>query len=249
MVKEKPKSRNSVPDTIDKKLAVSIVFAALCRILLNTARRFPYPFAPAISRGLGVHVTAVTSLIAGNQAAGILGMFLGPVSDRIGYRTMMLTGLVMLAAGMLAVGFFPNYWIVMAALVLSGLAKSTFDPAFLAYVGERVSFSKRGFVIGLTEFSWAGSTLAGIPFAAFLIDRFGWRAPFIALGILGLAGIIAIRLTIPPDVKKTRSSASADYFSAIKDLGKDRSALGTLGFVFFISAANDNLFVIYGVWL
>ncbi len=249
MVKDKPESLNNGAGMIDKKLAVSIVFATICRILLNTARRFPYPFAPAISRGLGVHVTAVTSMIAGNQAAGIFGMFLGPVADRIGYRTMMLSGLAMLAAGMLAVGFFPNYWIVMSALVISGLAKSTFDPAFLAYVGERISFSKRGFVIGLTEFSWAGSTLAGIPLAAFLIDRFGWKAPFIALGILGLAGMITIRLTIPPDVKKTRSFASADYFGAIRNLGKDQSALGMLGFIFLISAANDNLFVVYGVWL
>ncbi len=249
MVKDKPESLNNGAGMIDKKLAVSIVFATICRILLNTARRFPYPFAPAISRGLEVHVTAVTSMIAGNQAAGIFGMFLGPVADRIGYRTMMLSGLAMLAAGMLAVGFFPNYWIVMSALVLSGLAKSTFDPAFLAYVGERISFSKRGFVIGLTEFSWAGSTLAGIPLAAFLIDRFGWKAPFIALGILGLAGMITIRLTIPPDVKKTRSFASADYFGAIRNLGKDQSALGMLGFIFLISAANDNLFVVYGVWL
>ncbi|MBU1397275.1 MAG: MFS transporter [Proteobacteria bacterium] len=249
MVKGKPESLNNGADIIDKKLAVSIIFSTICRILLNTARRFPYPFAPAISRGLGVHIAAVTSMIAGNQAAGIFGIFLGPVADRIGYRTMMLSGLLMLAAGMLAVGFFPNYWIVMSALVLSGLAKSTFDPAFLAYVGERISFSKRGFVIGLTEFSWAGSTLAGIPLAAFLIDRFGWKAPFFALGILGLAGMITIRLTIPPDVKKTRAFASADYFGAIRNLGKNRSALGMLGFIFFISAANDNLFVVYGVWL
>ncbi len=249
MVKGKPESLNNGSDIIDKKLAVSIIFATVCRILLNTARRFPYPFAPAISRGLGVHVTAVTSMIAGNQAAGIFGMFLGPVADRIGYRTMMISGLAMLAAGMLSVGFFPDYWIVMSALVLSGLAKSTFDPAFLAYVGERISFSKRGFVVGLTEFSWAGSTLAGIPIAAFLIDRFGWKAPFIALGILGIAGMITILLTIPPDVKKTRSFASSDYFGAIKNLGKDRSALGMLLFMFLISAANDNLFVVYGVWL
>lgn len=249
MVIGKLESLNNGSDMIDKKLAVSIIFATICRILLNTARRFPYPFAPAISRGLGVHVTAVTSMIAGNQAAGIFGMFLGPVADRIGYRTMMLSGLAMLAAGMLAVGFFPDYWIVMSALVLSGLAKSTFDPAFLAYVGERIAFSKRGFVIGLTEFSWAGSTLAGIPFAAFLIDRFGWKAPFIALGILGIAGMITIRLTIPPDVKKTCSFASSEYFGAIRNFGKNRSALGMLGFMFLISAANDNLFVVYGVWL
>ena len=46
--------------------------ATLYRLVLNTARRFAYPFAPVLSRGLGVPLTAVTSLIAVNQATGVV---------------------------------------------------------------------------------------------------------------------------------------------------------------------------------
>jgi len=34
-------------------------------------------------------------------------------------------------------------------------------------------------VVGLVEFSWAGSTLVGIPLIAIIIDRLDWRAPFL----------------------------------------------------------------------
>ncbi len=235
-------------EKIEAGLAVKIGVAALFRIVFNTARRFTYPFAPALSRGLGVHITSVTSLIAVNQAAGLLGAFLGPVSDRLGYRMVMLAGLGLLTVGMLGCGFFPFYFVIMAALFLAGLAKSVFDPAFQAFVGERVPYKKRGFVIGLTEFSWAASI--GIPVAGILIDRLGWRSPFFALGILGFAGIISLIIMIPPDKKKVVNNPGWEgYFAALKKLGDNRAALGTLGLIFFISAANDNLFVVYGLWL
>jgi len=32
-------------------------------------------------------------------------------------------------------------------------------------------------------------------------------------------------------------------------LGQERAAMGAVGFSFFVSAANDNLFVVYGAWL
>ena len=237
-------------EKIETGLAVKIGVAALFRIVFNTARRFIYPFAPALSRGLGVHITSVTSLIAVNQAAGLLGTFLGPVSDRLGHRMVMLAGLGLLTVGMLGCGFFPFYFVIMAALFLAGLAKSVFDPAFQAFVGERVPFKKRGFVIGLTEFSWAASSLIGIPVAGILIDRLGWRSPFFALGILGIAGIISLIIMIPADKKRVINNPGKEgYFAALKKLGKNRAALGTLGLIFFISAANDNLFVIYGLWL
>jgi predicted MFS family arabinose efflux permease len=237
-------------DKIGAGLAVKIGTAALFRIVFNTARRFTYPFAPALSRGLGVHITSVTSLIAVNQAAGLIGALFGPVADRLGYRAMMISGLGLLTIGMLGCGIFPNYFAVMAALFLAGLAKSIFDPAFQAFVGERVPFRKRGFVIGLTEFSWAASSLIGIPAAGILIDRLGWRSPFFVFGLLGFVGIIALLIMIPPDRKRGVKNEKAEgYFAALKKIGESRSAVGILWLIFFISAANDNLFVVYGLWL
>jgi len=231
-------------------MAWRIITAIFCRLLLNTARRFAYPFAPVLSRGLGVPLTAITSLIAVNQATAILGIGFGPLSDRFGYRRMMLIGMGMLSLGMLAAGFFPFYNSVMIALFLSGLGKSVFDPAIQAYVSRQVSYHKRGMVIGLLETSWAGSTLIGIPCMAILMNRLDWQAPFYVLGGLGLVGLFALVSLFPND-KQAKSPVlkKETLWSAWPYLIVDRSALGALGYAFFISVANDNLFVVYGAWL
>ena len=74
-------------------LAGTLISAAFFRLALNTARRFVYPFAPALSRGLNVPLTAITSLIAVNLTTSIFGLYTGPLADRVGYRVMMIAGL------------------------------------------------------------------------------------------------------------------------------------------------------------
>ena len=230
--------------------AWQVVTAILCRLVLNTARRFAYPFAPVLSRGLGVSLSAVTMIIAANQSSAIVGMVFGPLADRLGYRLMMLAGLGMLTIGLLAGGLLPFYSVVFVALLLAGLGKSIFDPALQAYVSARVSYQRRGLIIGLLEFSWAGSTLIGIPAAALLIDRFGWRAPFFVGGGLGLLGLVFLGRLLPSHkAPENRASQPVGLKSTWRLLVSARPALGVLAYAFWVSAANDNLFVIYGAWL
>ena len=222
----------------------------MARLILNTSRRFAYPFASALSRGLGVPLAAITSLIAVNQVTGVLSPVFGPLGDRWGYRVMMLAGLAMLTGGMLVGGLLPAYGVVLLGLFLAGLGKSVFDPALHAYVGERVPYQRRGRAIGMLEFSWAGSALLGIPLIGLLIERLGWRAPFFVLGGLGLLSIVALRALIPSDRHQQRGAENLPGFREVwRQLSKERAALGALGFGLLISAANDNLFVVYGVWL
>jgi DHA1 family inner membrane transport protein len=232
------------------QLPLKILVMTTCRLVLNTARRFVYPFAPALSRGLGVPLTAVTSLIAVNQATAVLGLFFGPIADRLGYRLMMLSGMILLVAGMFAGGFFPFYGVVLAALFLAGLGKSIFDPALQAYVSERVPFHRRGLAFGFIEFSWAASTLLGIPFIALLIDGLGWRSPFFVMGGLGLLGIVVLRILIEKDGKRRAQQRPSIVFKgAWQSLLRERAALGAILYIFLVSVANDNLFVVYGAWL
>jgi predicted MFS family arabinose efflux permease len=232
------------------RLTLIIGATTLCRLVLNTARRFAYPFAPALSRGLGVPLTAITSLIAVNQATSILGVFFGPVADRLGYRLMMQAGMALLVVGMFAGGFLPFYGVILVALFLAGLGRSMFDPALQAFVGERVPFHRRGMVIGFLEFAWAGSTLLGIPAIALLIDRLGWRAPFFVMGGLGLLGILVLRVLVAKNEQKKGPKQSRVLFKdAWRLLLRERAAQGALLFSFLVSMANDNLFVVYGAWL
>ena len=105
------------------RLITKIGVVVACRLVLNTARRFAYPFAPVLSRELAVPLTAITSLIAVNWSTSLLGIVFGPLSDRFGYRRMMIIGMALLALGMLVGGFFPFYGVMAIALFMAGMGK------------------------------------------------------------------------------------------------------------------------------
>jgi len=233
-----------------RRLVVELAAVALARFVLNTTRRFGYPFAPALARGLDVPLTSVTSLVALNQGTGLLSPLLGPLSDRWGPRTMMLIGLTWLAAGMLAAAALPFYATVTLALLLAGIGKSCFDPAVQAFIGARVSWERRGLAIGLVEFAWAASSLVGIPLVGWLIGRHGWRSPFLVLGICAVASFALLALLLPR-VQPARAAGAGrpSVFHGWRLLVRRRAARGVLGYSVCFAMANDTLFVVYGAWL
>ena len=233
------------------RLAWILGTAVVSRLALNTARRFLYPFAPILSRELGVPLSSITSLIAANQITGLLSPVFAPIGDYLGYRIMMIAALALLAIGMFSGALFPVYGTVLLAVFLAGLGKGIFDPALPAYIGTQVPFERRGLAVGISEISWAGSTLIGIPLAGVLIERVHWRAPFFVLGGVALLGMILLRIFIPseqPHAARTHQ-ARLNIWQVWRELLRDRTAIAVLGYAFLVNAANDNLFVVYGAWM
>ncbi len=226
-----------------------VITATFSKLLLNTSRRFIYPFAPAIARGLGMPLTSVTNLIAVNQITSVLGPVFAPFGDRYGYKIMLLLALICLTVGMFAAGYMPLYSVLLVSLFLAGLAKNIYDPALQALVGESVPYEKRGLVIGLLEIAWALSTLIGIPAAGFLIDRYNWQTPFIAFGVMSLISLIITYIIFPQDRKEGRAVKKNRLIKTWGILLMQRPVVGIALFSFFMAFANDNLFVIYGAWL
>lgn len=231
------------------RLVWQIIVVTLFRVLLNTARRFVYPFAPALSRGLEVPLGAITSIIAVSQVSSLLGIFSGPLADRFGYRRVMRSGLAFLAVGMLICGLVPTYWPVFFGLIIASLGKVVFDPAIQAFIGSRVPFARRARIIGIVETAWAGSTLIGIPALALIIEHAGLRNSFIIMGLLGGISWLSIGRFIPPDnVEDPGIARRPPLFTMLGGLLRVRPAAGMLAFGFLISVANDSLFVVYGAW-
>jgi MFS transporter, DHA1 family, inner membrane transport protein len=230
-------------------LVRQIVAVLFFRLLLNTGRRFVYPFVPALSRELGVPLAAITSILATCQVTSLLGLFSGPLADRYGYRAMMRSGLGMLAAGMFLCGLVPGYWPLLLGLVAASLGKTVFDPAIQAFIGRNVPFERRGRVIGFVETAWAGSTLLGIPALGLLIEHLGLTSAFSLLALLGAMGWLTISRVIPADDPGLAAAPGpVRAFAALPELLRVRPAAGMLLFGFWISIANDSLFVVYGAW-
>lgn len=240
-----PKAGEKKPTPLIRQIIAVMFF----RLLLNTGRRFVYPFAPAFSRNLEVPLAAITSILATCQIVSLLGLFSGPLADRYGYRAMMRAGLGMLAVGMLLCGLAPGYWWIFVGLLVASLGKTAFDPAIQAFIGKNVPFERRGRVIGAVEMAWAGSTLLGIPALGLIIEHLGLAGSFWILALLGAIGWLTISRVIPTDQpRQVAGQGRVRIFAALPQLVRVRPAAGMLLFGFWISIANDSLFVVYGAW-
>ncbi len=229
-----------------KPLFLRIAGAMLGRLVINTVRRFVYPFAPVIGRELAVPLTAITAMVAACQFAPLVGLVSGPLADRWGYRRMMIIGLGLVALGMSAAGIWPTFPVLVVAVVLSSFGKTIFDPAIQAYAGARVDYARRGRVIGLLEFPWAGAALIGIPIVGLLIQHAGWSMALLSLAMAATVCIALILWGFEADRAMTTGRRSGISW---KPLAARPAARGMLGFAFFASAANDALFIVFGVWL
>ena len=227
-----------------------IAVATLTKFLMNVARRMVYPFAPEFARGLNVDLTAITAAIALNQATAVLGPVGASFADRYGYKLLMLLAVAVLTVGCFAAGVLPLYSVLMICLFLAGFAKCLFDPSLQAFIGSAVPYNQRGKFIGVTEMSWAGATLSGIPLAGIIIEKYSWQTPFWILGILSLICFFLILKLMPRTEVPVRSTPKPKKVTAHwRTILRSPQVRGYLGFSFFMALANDNLFVIYGAWL
>jgi len=213
--------------TADSAGALGIIL--LSRTTINSSFRIVYPFLPAISRGLSVPLTAASFLLTLRALAGLSSPLFGPLSDRYGRRSLMLAGLGMGALAAALIAGWPTYGVAIVAFVLFGLSKTAYDPAIQAYLSDAVPYHRRGRVLGITELSWSAAWLVGVPAAGFLIEQAGWQAPFLALTLVALIGLL-LTWRLPPD-RLQRASPTAPHWA-----GRTMFAI-------------ENVFVVYGAWM
>jgi DHA1 family inner membrane transport protein len=235
----------------------SITLFAGVRTVSNTAYRLVYPFLPVFARALGVDLKTISLALAARSASGALGPLLAPFTDRRGRRFGLTLGLGLFVAGAL-LGFgglgFAGFAV---ALVLMTLGKYVLDPAILAHLSDLVPYEKRGRVLALTELSWSLAFFAGVPAAGFLIGRFGWRSPFLALALLGAAGLVAVRARFGRSsgagtaggAEVAATDRKGGHRESYKAVLRSPAALAGIAVILAVSVSNELVNLVFGVWL
>lgn len=244
-----------------KRLRTQLVFFAGARTVINTAYRMVYPFLPVMARGLGVDIKAMSAAISLRSASGALGPLLAPISDRRGRKFGLTLGFGLFTAGALTAFLGPGFAVFAVALVLMTVGKYVFDPAVLAHFGDTVPYERRGAVLAVTELSWSLAFVLGVPAAGFMIARFGWRSPFLALACLGFAALASIRWLFPGNGRAGTFSTAAPgpqeapggrrpgHRENYKAVFASPAALAGLAVIFFSGMGNEVVNVVFGVWL
>lgn len=225
----------------------------LARFAINSAHRIIYPFLPSIARGVGISLQAASGLVTLRVVAGLAAPFLGVASDQYGRRRTMEAGLLIFVLASTLLASLGTLTATAIAFLLYGLSKVLHTPAVQAYLGDTVPYQERGRAVGILELPWALGWLLGVPASGFLIEQFGWRAPWAVLIVLGLVGAWLTHAHLPPSPQPTTGVSVKAYMTSLLTTWRrflsHRSVVGLILSGFFFVMAIEMPFIVYGAWL
>lgn len=141
-------------------------------------------FDPA--RGGVASTTGMLFAISGGTAALSAGG-IGYLSDRIGYRRILLFHLLLTAVSMILHGAAQGILHLILLRVLYGLAAGGILPTMNALVGRLIPPNSYGKAYGLTSSMTALGMAAGPLFGGIMASSWGYRWPFLFVGALMIA--------------------------------------------------------------
>ena len=223
-----------------REIRRALVAVFIARTAANGALRVVYPFLPAIARGLGVSPAVLSSLIAVRNLGGLFTPVVAHLSERRGRRWMMLVAMVAVTLGCTLTASSSVFIVAGIGIVIVGFAVPAFGLPMQAWFGDRVPYSERGRVFGITELTWSVGLLAVVPISGFLIEKTSWRAPFILVAVASAIGTVAVAQGIGSDRPQERVKRS------LKLTGPRVRILAT---AMLFSIATEIPFIVYGQWL
>lgn len=172
------------------------LLTALSALTLNMI----LPSLPAMSRDLGARDSVVALTVSGYMlVSALFQLTLGPVSDRLGRRPVMLAALAVYALASLGCMLAPDVGTLLACRVLQGviIAGSVVSSAAIR---DQYSVRESAGKLGTIASSMAVAPMLGPMVGGYLDGAFGWRAAFALYAAMGAALLVVVWL----DMGETR---------------------------------------------
>lgn len=197
----------------------SLLMVGLDTTALNVA-------LPEIQREMHASIAGSQWIIdAYTLVLACLLLFSGSLGDRIGRKTIFLTGLALFAGGSLACSLAPSIGWLIGFRMLQAVGGSMMNPVAMAIITNVFPDSReRAKAIGVWSGTIGVSTAAGPVVGGYLVDQIGWEAIFWINVPIAIAAFVATVLFVP-----NSKSATPRRFDPVGQL----LAAGFLGLLVF----------------
>ncbi|WP_412069485.1 MFS transporter [Rubrivirga sp. IMCC43871] len=174
-----------------------LVFTAASQTIIIT------PILPLIGEALGADAGALGLLVSVySWVLAFAALVMGPISDRIGRRRVLLIGSGSLAVALALHGFADTFGSLLAMRVLAGAGGGVLSGAAVSYVGDAFPYEKRGWATGWVMSGVPFGLVIGIPLGRALAVAAGFRAPFVVFaGVMAVAFALILLIVPQPNVQ------------------------------------------------
>ena len=206
---------------------------------------------PSLVSSLNISLsTAGLLVVAYSAAAAMAAFFSGTLSDHYGRRQFLLAGVVLFAAASWAASQSRTFVELLLARALTGLAAGTLSTCSITFAADWFAYSVRGRAIGLISSAYFAAPIMGVPIAAQIADRFGWRRAFLFFAILAVA-VALVSLSLPterldPSPSKAKLRSTVEAFRSFLSRG---DTVAALAIAFLVSGGLVGFLTYVGQWL
>jgi len=206
---------------------------------------------PSLVKSFGISVsTAGLLVVVYSLAAAVAAFFSGTLSDHYGRRRFLLAGVAFFAAASFASSQSRSLNELMLARALTGLAAGTLSTCSITFAADWFPYNVRGRAIGLISSAYFAAPILGVPIAAQIADRFGWRRAFLFFAALAVVTTLATlrlpleRLNPRPSAEMLRTAARA-----FRSFLTRRDTAAALVIAFLVSGGLVGFITYIGQWL
>lgn len=197
--------------------------------LIGTTEVMAGPMLREIGRHFGIPGARAAWLSAAHALTyATLAPFLGPVSDRIGRKALLVPGLVGLAAATCGVALAPSFEAALVASVLAGCCAAAIQPNALAIVNDHVHNDLLPRAVGRVFMGLTLSFVLVPPLSGLLAARVDWRAVYALVAALALLdACLVARLKLPARIPGPKLAFRQSFIEALSLPGVRRRLLAS----------------------
>ena len=192
----------SQPSPLPRRRA--IVAIAVAAVTIDTALLgLIAPLLPDIEQRTGASDGALgASFAAYAVPIVLLSLPLGRLADSRGRRGLVITGLLLAAAGSALIAISQSIWPLMLGRGIQGLGSAASWIAALALVSDLAPPGRRGEAIGFALAATGAGSIAGPALGGVTADLFSYAAPFLIVCGVSLALALAAVVVLPPESRR-----------------------------------------------
>jgi MFS transporter, DHA1 family, inner membrane transport protein len=203
--------RQTSPTVLLILLCAAVFLPAVTVLMLG-------PLLVALAHEFQTSIALVGQLVSATAITwGGTAPLAGPVSDAYGRRRMLLTGLLLMAVGLLGSTFAWHYGSLLACRLLTGVGAALVPPNSVAALADIFPPTGRGKAMGwLLSASGVGAAV-GVPLVVLLLGTGGWRLPFAVLGTASLGMGLLFWRWFPRQQPQARQALA--FFAHYREVG------------------------------